>query len=64
MWKEYRKFILSALAAGLVVLQTAITDGHITGDEWWLIATAIAGATGVIIVRNGEKPIDLERRVL
>lgn len=62
--KDYRKFILSALAAGLVVLQTAVSDGHVTGAEWWLIATAILGATGVIVVRNGDKPEETERRVI
>jgi hypothetical protein len=52
VWKKYRKFIVAALGAGIVALQSAVTDGHVTQQEWWLIATSAATAAGVWRIPN------------
>jgi hypothetical protein len=49
---RYAKFIVAALTAGLIALQTAITDDRITTSEWVTIALAVLGAIGVVIVPN------------
>lgn len=52
--KEYAKFAVAVVAAGLVALQTALTDGHVTGQEWITIALAALGALGVLAVPNAS----------
>jgi hypothetical protein len=42
------------VAAALVALQTALTDGHVTGSEWITIALAGLGALGVLAVPNAQ----------
>ncbi len=49
---KYAKFIVAALAAGLVAAQTAITDGTITTAEWVTIVLAALGALGVWLIPN------------
>jgi len=49
---QYAKFAVAAIAAGLVALQTALTDGTVTSAEWVTIAIAVVGALGVWIVPN------------
>lgn len=51
-YKRYRKFIVAALGAAIVALQSAYTDGNISQDEWWMIATSAAAAAGVWTVPN------------
>ena len=45
-WQTYSKLIPAAVAAALILLQTAITDG-VTASEWITIALAFLGALGV-----------------
>lgn len=47
--KQYAKFAVAVVVAGLVALQTALTDGHVTGQEWITIALAAFGALGAPI---------------
>lgn len=49
IWSK-AKFYISALLAGLVVLQSAISDGSISSAEWWQIAIAVLAALGVLAV--------------
>jgi hypothetical protein len=56
MFKDYRKFIVSALLTLAGGVTAAVTDGTITGNEWLLIGTAVLGSLGVVTVRNGDKP--------
>lgn len=49
---KYAKFVVAALAAGLVALQTAITDDKVTTSEWVTIVLAGLGAVGVWLVPN------------
>jgi hypothetical protein len=50
--KQYAKFAVAVVAAALVALQTALTDGTVTGQEWITIALAALGALGVLAVPN------------
>lgn len=52
---RYKKFLVAAAAAGAVALQTALSDGEFTVPERWIVASAVAGAIGVAIARNGPK---------
>lgn len=54
--KDHRKFIVAALVAGAIAVQSAITDDVVTKTEWVAIAMAALGALGVTAVRNGDKP--------
>jgi hypothetical protein len=54
---QYAKFAVAAIAAGLVALQTALTDGTVTSAEWVTIAIAVVGALGVWIVPNADPPL-------
>ena len=49
---KYAKFIVAGLVAGLVTLQSAITDDTITTAEWVAIGLAVLGALGVWAVPN------------
>lgn len=53
---KYAKFIVAAAMAGLVALQTAITDDQITTSETVTIVLAALSALGVLLVPN--KPAD------
>lgn len=53
--KRYKKFIVAAVAAGAVALQTALSDGEFTVPERWIVASAVAGAVGVAIAKNAPK---------
>lgn len=46
LMKRYRKF-LAAAGAGLVILASIVSDGRITGPEWWAVIAAILGPLGV-----------------
>lgn len=48
---KYTKSVIAALTAGLVVLQSAITDG-VTQTELIQISIAVLGAVGVYAVKN------------
>lgn len=48
---RYTKFVISALAAALAVLASAVIGG-ITPGEWAQIALAVLGALGVYAVPN------------
>jgi hypothetical protein len=50
--KEYAKTIVAVVMAALVALQTALTDGGVSGQEWITIALAALGALGVLVVPN------------
>ncbi len=49
---KYAKFIVAALLAGGVAVQTAITDNTITTAEWVTIGLAAVGALAVWAVPN------------
>jgi hypothetical protein len=53
---KYSKFIVAALAAGAVALQSAITDGTVSAAEWVTIAIAVLGALGVWAFPNKPTP--------
>jgi hypothetical protein len=50
--KEYAKTIVAVVMAALVALQTALTDGGVSSQEWITIALAALGAIGVLAVPN------------
>lgn len=50
------KFLVAALAAGVVALQAALTDDVITTAEWLTVAVAAASALGVWAVPNAPQP--------
>jgi hypothetical protein len=50
--KEYAKAIVAVVVAALVALQTALTDGGVSSQEWITIALAALGALGVWAVPN------------
>lgn len=50
--KEYAKTIVAVVMAALVALQTALTDGGVSSQEWITIALAALGALGVWVVPN------------
>lgn len=60
--KVYAKFIVAAVVAGLIALQTALSDDSVTNSEWITIALAVVGALAVYAVPNAlasppaEKP--------
>lgn len=45
-----------ALGAGLGVLATNWSDGHMTASEWVAMAIAFVGALGVYAAPNKETP--------
>jgi hypothetical protein len=48
VWSK-AKFFISALLAGLVVFQSALSDASgITTGEWWQVAIAVLTALGVL----------------
>lgn len=51
---RYAKTIAAVVAAGLIALQTSLTDGHVTGQEWITITLAALGALGVLAVPNAS----------
>lgn len=51
----WAKFLVAALAAALVALQSALTDGGVTAQEWVTIAIAAIGAAGVYQVPNRDR---------
>lgn len=57
------KFLVAALVAALVVVQTAITDGTITPAEWLTIGLAVAGSFGVYLVPNKPSTPDAVKSV-
>lgn len=53
------KFYISGALAGLVVVQSALTDGlGITSAEWWQVAIAVLTALGVLFA-PGPKVVDV-----
>jgi hypothetical protein len=48
----YRKAVVAGVAAVLTAVVSAITDGQITGSEWWEIGIAVAAACGVYKISN------------
>lgn len=58
---KYAKFVVALVAAGLVALQVALTDGHVTGQEWITIALAVLGAAGVGLVPNAPSTRQRDR---
>lgn len=53
--KEIAKFLVALLAPVFLVIQSALTDGEITQDEWLKILVALLVALGVWAVPN--KPV-------
>lgn len=53
---KYTKSIIAALTAGLVVLQSAITDG-VTQPETIQIILAVLGAVGVYAFKNEKSTV-------
>lgn len=49
---QYTKTFMSALAAGGVILNSALTDFTITHTEWYQIVTAVVGVLLVYFVPN------------
>lgn len=47
---------LIAIAGAIAVLTFALSDGHVTGQEWLQAASAALAAVGVVVVPNGPKP--------
>ena len=45
---KYAKAIVGAIIAGLGPLYLALSDGHVTGQEWITVATATLTALGVV----------------
>lgn len=60
----YAKGIVAALTAGLVALQTALSDNTVTAPEWVTIAIALLGALGVVLIPNAAAPDTAGRREL
>lgn len=57
MWSR-AKFYISGALAGLVILQSALSDGMgITPAEWWQVAVAVLTALGVLFA-PGPKVVD------
>lgn len=52
----YSKFIVSALATAVYALQAALSDGHVTGQEWRGIVFGAAGSVLVLLVPNRQIP--------
>lgn len=55
-WR-YAKLVAAAIAAGGVILISALTDGAVSYAEWIQIALAVAGAVGVRQVPNARDPL-------
>ena len=51
---RYWKAIVAALAPVFLVIQSAVSDGTITHDEWVAIGTAAAAAALVWLVPNRQ----------
>ena len=49
---RYAKTAVAVLVAALTALQAAISDGHVTNNEWIIIALAAIGAAGVYAIPN------------
>ena len=49
---EYTKTFMSAVAAGGIILNSALTDFTVTHTEWYQIGTAILGVLLVYLVPN------------
>lgn len=45
---KYAKAIVGAVVAGLGVLQQALDDGHVTGNEWLAVTVATLVALGAV----------------
>lgn len=54
----YSKAIVAFLTVGLAQTSIALSDGHVTTQEWLGIASSVVGAVAVLVVRNDEKPPD------
>lgn len=48
----YWKTVMSAVVTVAIGLQAAITDGHVTNQEWLTIGLAVLGTLGVYAKRN------------
>lgn len=48
----YAKALVAVATAVAAVVQSAITDGHISAQEWGLIVTAVITAIGVYLFPN------------
>jgi len=51
---HYTKLFMASVAAGGVVLISALADGMVGTNEWIQIAAAVLGALGVYQVSNGD----------
>ncbi len=49
---QYAKFGVALLIPAAQLLQAALTDGTVTGDEWVKIILAVVGAAGVLAIPN------------
>jgi hypothetical protein len=54
---QYWKAIIAAATAGLIALQSALTDGGVSSQEWVAIALAALGALGVWAKSNAAPPL-------
>ncbi len=53
----YRKSVVGFLVPGLVVLGTALADGHVDATEWVAILLAALGGGGAVyVVPNASRP--------
>lgn len=59
VWSK-AKFYISAAVAGVVVVQSALTDGSISNAEWWQVAIAVLSALGVLAA-PGPKVVEAAR---
>lgn len=62
LYKKYKKAILPVVGAVGVVVNSAITDNTITGDEWKAIVLTAVTAVWVYFVKNDivEPPVEVE----
>jgi hypothetical protein len=54
---QYWKAIIAAGTAGLIALQSALTEGRVSAQEWVTIALAAIGALGVWAKSNADPPL-------
>jgi hypothetical protein len=55
---NYWKTVVAIVGAGVIAVQSAITDDVITSAEWVTIALALLAAAGVWQVPNKPAPSD------
>lgn len=55
---QYWKFAIATLGPVFLLVQAALTDDRITGQEWAGIAAGSVVAVGVLLKGNAKPPAD------